>query len=127
MQEKICLSVKDACATLSVGKSTFYSLVSAGHIQIFKIGKKSLIARDELTRFVAERAAEARSSHKKNARPICAAWRLTHPRSRALPKLNKIFKHPCVLRHWQNFRPLCGHNLRHGTLSVLIEPAPLTK
>ncbi|MEA9781778.1 MULTISPECIES: helix-turn-helix domain-containing protein [Xanthomonas] len=60
MQEKLCLSVKEACAALSVGKSTFYSLVSAGQIQIFKIGKKSLIARDELTRFVAERAGEAR-------------------------------------------------------------------
>lgn len=54
MSEKICLNVREACVALSIGRSTFYEMVRAGRISTIKLGKKTLIARDELVRFVAD-------------------------------------------------------------------------
>jgi len=54
MGEKICFNVREACAALSIGRSTFYEMVRAGRLNPIKLGKKTLIAREELVRFVAD-------------------------------------------------------------------------
>lgn len=47
--------VTDAAATIGVGRSTLYRLIEEGEIEIVKIGRRTLIAQDELERFVRNR------------------------------------------------------------------------
>ncbi|MEA0858482.1 excisionase family DNA-binding protein [Xanthomonas campestris pv. campestris] len=61
MSEKICLNVREACAALSIGRSTFYQLAGSGRLSLIKLGKKTLVARTELDRFVAACAQEGRA------------------------------------------------------------------
>lgn len=42
----------DACQQLGIGRSTFYELIAAGEIRTVKIGRRTLVARDELERYV---------------------------------------------------------------------------
>lgn len=49
---KLALSVADFCATCSIGRSTFYEEVKAGRIRVLKAGKRTLIARSEVQRWL---------------------------------------------------------------------------
>lgn len=48
--------IPDAAVVLGIGRSTLYELISAGQIKTVKIGRRTLIAQDELERYVRELA-----------------------------------------------------------------------
>lgn len=41
--EKMYVSVREACATLSVGRSHLYEMMNAGTVESIKLGKRRLI------------------------------------------------------------------------------------
>jgi excisionase family DNA binding protein len=45
-------TIPDAVEQLGVGRSTIYELMASGAIQTVKIGRRTLIAHDELVRYV---------------------------------------------------------------------------
>jgi len=45
-------TIPDAGEQLGIGRSTLYELMAAGEIQTVKIGRRTLIAHDELVRYV---------------------------------------------------------------------------
>jgi excisionase family DNA binding protein len=45
-------TIPDAQAQLGIGRSTVYELIAKGVIQTVKIGSRTLIAHDELVRYV---------------------------------------------------------------------------
>ncbi|MGI8830045.1 MAG: helix-turn-helix domain-containing protein [Candidatus Limnocylindria bacterium] len=53
------LTVKDAAAELSIGRSTLYELIAAGELRPVRIGRALRIPTSELDRFVAERLEDA--------------------------------------------------------------------
>lgn len=55
--EPLLLPVPDACRVIGVSRSTLYELISAGAISIRKIGRKTLIPREDLISFAARLAA----------------------------------------------------------------------
>jgi hypothetical protein len=58
--EPIAVSVAQAAAMLSLSRSQFYILIKAGYFNLIKItDKRSVIAVEELRRYLAERAAES--------------------------------------------------------------------
>ena len=46
------VTIDEACERLSISRSTFYLLRSDGSIKVKKIGSKTLISIDEITRFI---------------------------------------------------------------------------
>lgn len=44
--------IPDAVEILGVGRSTLYTLIANGEIETVKIGRRTLIAHDELERYV---------------------------------------------------------------------------
>jgi excisionase family DNA binding protein len=44
--------IPDAMEQLGIGRSTIYELMASGVIQTVKIGRRTLIAHDELVRYV---------------------------------------------------------------------------
>ena len=54
--ETILLPVPDARRALGISRSTLYELIAAEEIATRKIGRKTLIPRDELTAFAARLA-----------------------------------------------------------------------
>jgi excisionase family DNA binding protein len=54
--EPILLPVLDAARAIGVSRSTLYALIAAGEISTRKIGRKTLIPRDDLTTFAARLA-----------------------------------------------------------------------
>jgi len=52
MPDKLLLSIPEACYALSMGRSSFYKLVSTGKIKVLKFGRKSLVAQSTLREFV---------------------------------------------------------------------------
>jgi excisionase family DNA binding protein len=55
--DPILLSVPDACQVIGISRSVLYELIAAGELTTRKIGRKTLIPRDDLTSFVARLAA----------------------------------------------------------------------
>ena len=55
--EALFLPIPDACRALGIGRSKLYELISAGEIGACKLGRKTLIPRDDLTSFAARLAA----------------------------------------------------------------------
>jgi excisionase family DNA binding protein len=49
----LLMSVSDACKTIGVSRSKIYELIAAGDLTVRKLGRKSLIAREELVLFAA--------------------------------------------------------------------------
>ena len=47
-------TIDEACVRLSIGRSTFYSLRNDGNIKVKKLGSKTLVSSDEITRFINE-------------------------------------------------------------------------
>jgi len=54
MSELIFLTVDEAREVLRIGRSKFYVLVAEKKIRVTKLGGKSLVAKAELDRFIAE-------------------------------------------------------------------------
>lgn len=50
---KLFVRIDEAAELLSVGRRTIYRLVNEGRLRMVKVGRASLIARDELQRFAA--------------------------------------------------------------------------
>ncbi len=51
--DPILLPVPEACRVIGISRSTLYELIAAGDITIRKIGRKTLIPREDLTSFAA--------------------------------------------------------------------------
>jgi excisionase family DNA binding protein len=49
--EALFLPIPDACRALGIGRSKLYELIAAGDLSVRKIGRKTLIPRDDLTAF----------------------------------------------------------------------------
>jgi excisionase family DNA binding protein len=49
---RLLYPIPDAQAQLGIGRSTVYELIASGALQTVKIGRRTLIAHDELTRYV---------------------------------------------------------------------------
>lgn len=52
MNEKLAVPVPEACERLSIGRTMFYELVSAGEIRTFKVGARTLVSVSDLATFV---------------------------------------------------------------------------
>ena len=50
--EKEGLSVTEACAVSGIGKTKLYEAISAGQLKARKCGKRTIILRDDLRRFL---------------------------------------------------------------------------
>jgi excisionase family DNA binding protein len=46
------LSISDACETAGVGRSTIYAAIAEGQLKARKLGRRTLILRDDLTQFL---------------------------------------------------------------------------
>lgn len=49
---KAAISVAEFCRTCSIGRSSFYNLVSAGRIRIKKLGRRTLVPAGEVAAFL---------------------------------------------------------------------------
>ncbi len=58
-QEKAAFSIEGGCRYLDVSRPTFYRLMDQGLISSFHIGRRRLVLRADLDRFIQERLAEA--------------------------------------------------------------------
>lgn len=45
-------TVKDTCCLLSMSRTTFYATLKAGDLRAVKLGKRTMVHRDEIERFV---------------------------------------------------------------------------
>jgi len=50
----LALTVRDACCTLSVGKTTLYELINTGRLRTLRIGRKRLIEAASLRALIDE-------------------------------------------------------------------------
>jgi len=48
-------SVADAAKAIGIGRSTLWQLIAQKHVRTFRVGKRTLIAENEIRRFVRER------------------------------------------------------------------------
>lgn len=53
MQDFSTLSIAQTARFLGIGRSTLYNLIKAGRLPVRKLGKRTLILRDDLDQFVA--------------------------------------------------------------------------
>lgn len=56
--EKLAYSIEDATKAASVGRSLLYSEISAGNLRIRKIGRRTVILRDDLHEWLRSKAAQ---------------------------------------------------------------------
>ena len=49
---KYCLTVAQSVEFSGIGRTTFYELIKQGHIVPRKVGKRTLVIRDELIEFL---------------------------------------------------------------------------
>lgn len=54
MTMRLSVTVREASQSLGIGQTNFYKLVRSGKIRTFKIGRRTLILTEELSRFVAD-------------------------------------------------------------------------
>lgn len=52
MHDNPTLSVAQAVRILGIGRSTFYALIKEGRLPVRKLGKRTLILRADLDRFI---------------------------------------------------------------------------
>lgn len=52
---KLTYTIADACRLLSLGRSSLYAAINAGELEALKSGRRTLISRESLERFVADR------------------------------------------------------------------------
>lgn len=53
MQDFSTLSIAQTARFLGIGRSTLYNLIKEGRLPVRKLGKRTLILRDDLDQFVA--------------------------------------------------------------------------
>lgn len=46
------LTINEACETLKIGRTKLYALIACGQIQARKIGRKTLVERSEIERWI---------------------------------------------------------------------------
>lgn len=49
---KAALSVREFCATVSIGRTTFYKQVNAGLLRVIKVGTRTLVLTSEMNRWL---------------------------------------------------------------------------
>jgi len=52
--QKRALSIKEACATLGIGRTTLRRQTDAGNIRVVKLGRRRLIPAEEINRLLTE-------------------------------------------------------------------------
>lgn len=50
-----CINITDLCTELSIGRTKAYSLIKSGKIKSAKVGRKILIDKDDMERFLKEK------------------------------------------------------------------------
>lgn len=58
MTEPIAVSIPEATRLSGVGRSTIYSEVKAGSLKVRKIGRRTIIAMDDLRKWLASKSGE---------------------------------------------------------------------
>lgn len=53
MHTKTTLSIAETTRLLGIGRSTLYSLIKDGRLPVRKLGKRTLVMREDLDRFLA--------------------------------------------------------------------------
>ena len=53
MQDNTALSIAQTAVILGIGRSTLYGIIKQGLLPVRKLGKRSLIMREDLDRFIA--------------------------------------------------------------------------
>lgn len=59
MQDNSALSIAETTRILGIGRSTLYNLIKDGRLPVRKLGKRTLILREDLNKFVASLPAKA--------------------------------------------------------------------
>lgn len=59
LTEKAAFGVDASCQYLEVGRPTFYRLMDSGAIRNFHIGRRRMVLREDLDKFLQERLAES--------------------------------------------------------------------
>ena len=54
VEPSIGVSVKEACHLLGVGRTTVYQLIKSGELDVYHVGKRTLVIRESVFRFVEE-------------------------------------------------------------------------
>jgi excisionase family DNA binding protein len=52
--EPIAVSIKDAAKALSLGRTTIYAMIGDGRLDVFKAGRRTLVAVNSMRRLVAK-------------------------------------------------------------------------
>lgn len=50
--EKLTYSIKETAAALGVGRTSVYAMIGDGRLEIFKVGRRTLIKADSVRRLV---------------------------------------------------------------------------
>ena len=50
--EKLAYSINEAARTLSLGRTSIYSMIADGRLEAFKLGRRTLIKADSIRRLV---------------------------------------------------------------------------
>lgn len=53
MNDVLTLSIPDACKILGIGRSLFYQEISEGRIPVLKAGRRSLVKKSDLEKWIA--------------------------------------------------------------------------
>ena len=59
MQDNSALSIAETTRILGIGRSTLYNLIKDGRLPVRKLGKRTLVLREDLNKFVASLPAKA--------------------------------------------------------------------
>jgi excisionase family DNA binding protein len=51
--EPLALSIKDAAKALGLGRTTIYAMIADGRLEIFKIGRRTLVKMESIRRVIA--------------------------------------------------------------------------
>ena len=52
--EPMAVSIKEAAKALSLGRTSIYALIANGRLEVFKIGRRTLVRMDSIRRLVAK-------------------------------------------------------------------------
>ena len=50
--QSITMSINDATKALGIGRTTLYSLIAQGRVEVVKLGRRTLVKTDSLRRLV---------------------------------------------------------------------------
>jgi excisionase family DNA binding protein len=61
MNEPVLMTIPEVASALRINKSYLYALLSAGALRSVRLGRRRLITREALQRFIADREGDATS------------------------------------------------------------------